>query len=190
MTGVQTCALPIFKSADALANASGAMFRKDDISGSNHLRTSTTTTITKTAPRTVRPPDPVRSQFREFHFRVSPTGQKPPSGCVPNIRRKRRNGPPKWAAHTHPGNPQARMATGLLVRRFTRPHPRGGATTDHHPDHPPTPRSTPPPAPTPPAQTSPADQHQAQTPRQHTTGHNEPAINHRSRPGQQRPGVK
>ena len=30
------------KSADALANASGAMFRKDDISGSNHHRTSTT----------------------------------------------------------------------------------------------------------------------------------------------------
>ena len=30
------------KSADALANASGAMFRKDDISGSNPLSGSTT----------------------------------------------------------------------------------------------------------------------------------------------------
>jgi hypothetical protein len=157
------------KSADALANASGAMFRKDDISGSNHLRTSTTTTIIKTALRTVRPPDPVRSQFREFYSAFPPPHRSDHPGVYlisgESAEMGRRNGPPTRIRATRI-DPQARMATGLpsgVSPARTLAVAQPPTTTPMTHPH----RSTPPPASTPPAQTSPADQHRAQTPTTH-----------------------
>jgi hypothetical protein len=56
------------KSDDALANASGAMFRKDDISGSNHLRTVRTSGQYLAGPHQIPGIDQIFNPFPNFHF--------------------------------------------------------------------------------------------------------------------------